>query len=99
MISRDDVLHLAALSRLELTEDEVDRFTHQLHDILIFARQIESVPVTPVADADSAPDGGIASPLREDAAGASLDRAEALSAAAEADGSRGVFTVPRVLQE
>ena len=33
-ISREEVLHVAALARLELTEDEVERFTEQLGAIL-----------------------------------------------------------------
>jgi aspartyl-tRNA(Asn)/glutamyl-tRNA(Gln) amidotransferase subunit C len=33
-ISRDEVLHVASLARLELTEDEVERFTEQLGAIL-----------------------------------------------------------------
>ncbi len=33
-ISRDEVLHVAALARLELSDEEVDRFTEQLGAIL-----------------------------------------------------------------
>lgn len=33
-ITREQVLHVAALARLELTEEEVDRFTEQLGAIL-----------------------------------------------------------------
>jgi aspartyl-tRNA(Asn)/glutamyl-tRNA(Gln) amidotransferase subunit C len=33
-ISRDDVLHVAALARLELTEDEIGRLEQQLNAIL-----------------------------------------------------------------
>ena len=33
-ISRDDVLHVAGLARLELTEEEVERFREQLNAIL-----------------------------------------------------------------
>jgi aspartyl-tRNA(Asn)/glutamyl-tRNA(Gln) amidotransferase subunit C len=33
-ITRDDVLHVAALARLELTEDEIARLEVQLNDIL-----------------------------------------------------------------
>jgi aspartyl-tRNA(Asn)/glutamyl-tRNA(Gln) amidotransferase subunit C len=33
-ISRDDVLHVAALARLDLTEDEVGRLEEQLNAIL-----------------------------------------------------------------
>jgi aspartyl-tRNA(Asn)/glutamyl-tRNA(Gln) amidotransferase subunit C len=33
-ISRDEVLHVARLARLELTDDEVERFREQLNAIL-----------------------------------------------------------------
>jgi aspartyl-tRNA(Asn)/glutamyl-tRNA(Gln) amidotransferase subunit C len=33
-ISRDEVLHVARLARLELAEDELDRFAEQLNAIL-----------------------------------------------------------------
>lgn len=96
LFSRDDVLHLAALSRLELSADEADRFTHQLGDILAFARQIDSVDTTSVSDADSAPDA-VPTPLRDDAPGPSLDREQALAGAPSADRENGLFKVPRVL--
>jgi aspartyl-tRNA(Asn)/glutamyl-tRNA(Gln) amidotransferase subunit C len=34
MITRDEVLHVARLARLELTENEVERFREQLNAIL-----------------------------------------------------------------
>jgi aspartyl-tRNA(Asn)/glutamyl-tRNA(Gln) amidotransferase subunit C len=34
MISRDEVLHVARLARLELTEEEIERFGRQLDAIL-----------------------------------------------------------------
>jgi aspartyl/glutamyl-tRNA(Asn/Gln) amidotransferase C subunit len=33
-ISREDVLHVAALAQLELSEDEIERLIEQLNDIL-----------------------------------------------------------------
>ena len=96
LFSRDDVLHLASLSRLELSADEVERFTHQLGDILAFARQIDGVDTTSVVDAGSAPDASPA-PLRDDVPAPSLDRAQTLGAAPAADGVQGLFKVPRVL--
>lgn len=96
LFSRDDVLHLAALSRLDLSADEVDRFTDQLGDILAFARQIDAVDTTSVADARSAPDPSPPA-LRDDRPGASLDREQTLASAPSADRVHGLFKVPRVL--
>lgn len=96
LFSRDDVLHLAALSRLELSGDEVDRFTHQLGDILAFAGQIDSVDTTAARDAGSAPDAAPAA-LRDDEPERSLDREQALAGAPSASRADGLFKVPRVL--
>jgi aspartyl-tRNA(Asn)/glutamyl-tRNA(Gln) amidotransferase subunit C len=45
LISREDVLHVALLSRLELTEAEVERFTTELNAILGHVEQIQRVDV------------------------------------------------------
>ncbi|HWJ45854.1 MAG TPA: Asp-tRNA(Asn)/Glu-tRNA(Gln) amidotransferase subunit GatC [Gaiellaceae bacterium] len=50
-ITRDDVLHVAALARLELTEDEITRLESQLSDILeavgkVSELQLADVPPT-----------------------------------------------------
>jgi aspartyl-tRNA(Asn)/glutamyl-tRNA(Gln) amidotransferase subunit C len=34
MLSRDQVLHVAKLARLELTEDEIERFAEELSKVL-----------------------------------------------------------------
>jgi aspartyl-tRNA(Asn)/glutamyl-tRNA(Gln) amidotransferase subunit C len=92
--SRNDVLRLARLARLELSEDEVELFGRQLGDILAFARQIQSVDTASVADAPPGPSG--AGLLRDDTVCDSLDRDRTLSAAPAADRETGLIKVPRV---
>lgn len=48
-ISRDDVLHVARLARLALTDEEVERLTHELADI------VEAVGVVAELDLDDVP--------------------------------------------
>ena len=43
ILTRDDVLKLARLSRLQLTDDEVDRFTTEIGSILHYVEQLQSV--------------------------------------------------------
>ena len=43
-----DVERIAALARLELTEDEKHLFTRQLADILSYAEQLQAVDTTGV---------------------------------------------------
>ena len=47
-LTRDDVLRVAALAHLELTEPEVETFTRQLGDILHYAEQVQAVDTTGV---------------------------------------------------
>lgn len=42
-LSRDDVLKLARLARLSLTDDEVNEFTAELAEILKYVEQLDSV--------------------------------------------------------
>jgi aspartyl-tRNA(Asn)/glutamyl-tRNA(Gln) amidotransferase subunit C len=92
-ITRDEVLHVARLARLALTDDEVERFTQQLGMILEYAQdmselQIDDVPPT----AHPVP---VANTLRPDEARPGLDRDEVLAQAPAAEDGR--FRVPRIL--
>ncbi len=45
-LTRDDVLKLARLAKLELSDDEVAKFTEELGAILGYVEQLESVDVS-----------------------------------------------------
>ncbi len=47
-LSREDVLKLARLARLRLTDDEVDQFTKEISAILEYINQLQSVDLTGV---------------------------------------------------
>jgi aspartyl-tRNA(Asn)/glutamyl-tRNA(Gln) amidotransferase subunit C len=47
-ISRADVLHVAALARLELTEDEITRLEAQLSDILAAVGKVSELDLSDV---------------------------------------------------
>lgn len=46
MISTDDVKHVAKLARLELTEDQINKYSKQLGDILKYVEQMNEVDTT-----------------------------------------------------
>lgn len=48
MISTDDVKHVAKLARLELTEEETEKYSKQLGDILKYVEQMNEVDTTDV---------------------------------------------------
>ncbi len=45
-LSRDDVLKLAALARLELTEEEIKQYQTELSDILDYVELLQGVDVS-----------------------------------------------------
>src|SRR5689334_15789999 len=47
-ITRDDVAHVATLAKLELTDTELDEFTHQLAAVLAHAQDVEALDVADV---------------------------------------------------
>jgi aspartyl-tRNA(Asn)/glutamyl-tRNA(Gln) amidotransferase subunit C len=94
-ITRDDVAHVAALARLELTEEELDLFTGQLAQVLEHAADVASLDlagVTPTAHAMA-----VTNVLRPDEVRPCLDRAEVLAQAPSVEDDR--FRVPRILGE
>jgi len=45
-LSKDDVLRLAQLARLELTESEINEFAPELNQILEYVEQLQSIDTT-----------------------------------------------------
>ena len=45
-LTRDDVLKLARLARLELSDDEIETFRNELDEILGYVEQLDAVDVT-----------------------------------------------------
>lgn len=94
-ISRDDVMHVARLARLELAEDQIDTFTDQLSAILDHAEDVEALDLCDV-DPTSHP-YPLVNVLRDDVAGPTLRNEEALAGAPQAEDGR--FRVPTILGE
>src|SRR5947207_11088920 len=94
-ISREEVAHLARLSRLAVTDEELDLFAGQLDVILQAVARVGEV-----AAADIPPTSHsirLTNVLREDVPGPCLTQEEALSGAP--DVAEGRFRVPRILEE
>lgn len=94
-ISRDDVVNVATLARLNLTEEELDRFTGQLDAVLDHADDVASLDLEGVPP--TAHPLPLKNVLRPDEPRPSLDRAEVLAAAPAVEDDR--FRVPPVLGE
>jgi aspartyl-tRNA(Asn)/glutamyl-tRNA(Gln) amidotransferase subunit C len=94
-ISRDEVAHLARLSRLAVTEQELDTFAGQLDVILQAVARVGEVTAADIPPTShSVP---LTNVLREDVPTPCLPRDEVLAGAPEAEDGR--FRVPRILDE
>ena len=51
-LSREDVLKLARLSRLELSDEEVDEFLAEFNEILGYVEQLQNVDVSALEPTD-----------------------------------------------
>lgn len=94
-ITREDVAHTARLARLDLTEEEIERFGRELARITEYMAQLSEAisgneseePVLPlIKDAVA---------MRDDVVTPSLDPEAAVSQAP--DSRDGLFRVPRVI--
>ena len=94
-ISRDEVARVAALARIDLSEDEVTRLAGEL-DVIVDAIAKVSEVATPDVPATSHP-LPLTNVFREDAPVAALDPAEVLAGAPASD--EGRFLVPQILGE
>ncbi len=93
-LSRDEVLHIARLARLSLTEAEVNRFSEQLSNLLEHFEVLQEVDTTdlpPTAQAIA-----LQNVLREDEVAASLPQDQVLANAPRREGD--FFRIRAVLE-
>jgi aspartyl-tRNA(Asn)/glutamyl-tRNA(Gln) amidotransferase subunit C len=93
-ITKEEVLHVAHLARLNMDESMVGRFSEQLGKILEYVETLNQLDTTGVIPTSHAID--MSNAFREDAAADSMDRENAMRNAPEEDG--GSFIVPQVIE-
>ncbi len=91
-LSREDVIHVAHLARLDLTDDEVELFTAQLRTVLDHAADVAALDLSHLPP--SSHPIALENVLRADVPVPSLDREEVLAAAPDVEDHR--FRVPRI---
>jgi aspartyl-tRNA(Asn)/glutamyl-tRNA(Gln) amidotransferase subunit C len=94
-LTRGDVAHVAALARLALTDDELERYTVQLAAVLDHAEDLAAFDLDGIAP--TAHPNASSSPLRDDEVVPCLPRDEVLAAAPAVEDDR--FCVPRIIGE
>jgi aspartyl-tRNA(Asn)/glutamyl-tRNA(Gln) amidotransferase subunit C len=95
MISRADVEHVAALARLGLTDDEIDRMQGQLNRILEAIAELQSVDTSTVGPTAQVIE--LENVMRDDLARPGISRDAALANAPLREGA--LLRVPVILEE
>jgi len=94
-ITRDEVAHLARLSRLALSDEELDHLAPQLDQIIASVAQVQEVAADGIPPTSHAT--GLLNVFRADEPADCLPPDEALAAAPAVELQR--FKVPRILVE
>jgi aspartyl-tRNA(Asn)/glutamyl-tRNA(Gln) amidotransferase subunit C len=89
------VAHVARLARLELTDEELARYTGQLASVLEYAAELAELEVGDLEPMSHPLP--LSNVFRDDEPGPTLDRDEVLSQAPATEDGR--FRVPRILSE
>ncbi|MEO2064969.1 aspartyl/glutamyl-tRNA(Asn/Gln) amidotransferase subunit C [Thermovibrio guaymasensis] len=94
-LSREEVLHIAHLARIELKEEEVEKFRKELSEILSFVEKLNELDTEGIDPKFSViPPENV---LREDVPSVSLPREKVFMNAPETDGE--YFIVPKVVKK
>lgn len=93
MLRKEDVLHVAELARLSLTDEEVNRYTEQLNQILSSFHDLQPIPTEDVPPTTHVAPLDLA--LHDDATGGCLSPEEIRKAAPRM--MEDLVIVPKVL--
>ncbi len=93
-ISRDEVLYIARLARLEFDEKKIEEFTHQLGRVLDYINKLKELDVEGVEPSYHVLD--LVSVMRKDEVKEGLSNEEALANAPDA--KDGFFRVPKIIE-
>lgn len=93
-VSREQLLHIANLARIELKEEEIDNYLENLQDILTFAEQVNNAPTDGLDETIGANDNY--NVFRKDEIVEFEDKELLLQNAPSQE--RGMFKIPKVIQ-
>ena len=92
-ITKDEVLHVANLARLDIDDADVERFAGQVGTILDYVDTLKKVDTTGVPATSHAI--ALTNAFREDEVKGQLDSEDALANAPEKE--NGAFVVPKII--
>ncbi len=93
-VSKEDIIHIAKLARLEISDSELEKYTTDLDNIVDYANTLSSIDVSNVKPTNHILD--IKNVFRKDEVKPSYDREEILKNAPTKAG--GCVSVPKVIE-
>ena len=93
-ITKEEILHVANLARLEMDDGAIEQFSDQIGQILEYVETLDQVDTEGVAPTSHAI--SLTNAFREDVPTPSLPNEDALANAPE--GEDGLFVVPKVIE-
>lgn len=93
-LTKEDVLHIAKLSRIKLNEQEVEKFQSQLSAVLKYIDKLNEIDTSDINPTINTT--GIIDRMREDRENRSFSQQEALSNSESTH--NGFFSVPNVFE-
>ncbi|MBP3256184.1 MAG: Asp-tRNA(Asn)/Glu-tRNA(Gln) amidotransferase subunit GatC [Clostridia bacterium] len=93
-VSKEEVMHIAKLANLNLRDEEIDKFTTNLEDILNFADIVNNAPVEGLTESFGVNENY--NVFRKDEIKVFEDNEALLQNAPEKD--RNMFKIPKVIQ-
>ncbi|MCH8070097.1 MAG: Asp-tRNA(Asn)/Glu-tRNA(Gln) amidotransferase subunit GatC [Candidatus Marinimicrobia bacterium] len=94
-ITKKEVLKIASLAKLSLSEGEIEMYTNQMNDILAYMDQLNELDTDDIEPLSHVLD--LTNVTRADKEKPSLDREDVLKNAPETDGE--YFIVPKVINK
>jgi aspartyl-tRNA(Asn)/glutamyl-tRNA(Gln) amidotransferase subunit C len=92
-ITKDEIIHVANLARLEINEASLDKFADQVDEILEYIKTLNQVDTSKVQGTSHAI--ALTNLFREDRVKEHLENSQALSNAPEKEA--GTFVVPKIV--
>lgn len=93
-ISKEEIIHIAKLASLNLTEDEIEKYAKDMTDILEFAEIVNNLDTNEIKETVGI--NGEYNVFRKDEIKPSMDRDELLKNSPSSED--GMFRIPKVIQ-
>lgn len=93
MVTKENVLKIAKLSKLDIHSDELEKFTHQMNNILDFIKKLDQLDTSQIEPTSHAV--SMETPFREDKVIENKIREKVFAISPDHEGN--LFKVPKVI--